>query len=248
MSLEQQLSFQDRQIELVKKELAGVSSLVEQGLAVAPREMALERSVLELQGDRLAAETALLRARQETSRTEISILELRNRYTTEAAEALRDAETALNETGTRTDTAVQLLYESETLAPLLRAGAARVEPSYAIVRPDGDGTVELAATESTPVRPGDTIKVELPLPSFAAPPPAAAAPAPAALAARRLSPPRAKRCPCLRSTRRPDPPAAAPRRRARRAVYPGHPARGRPSAQVVQRGYLIDIARLAAAR
>ena len=79
---------------------------------------------------------------------------------------------------------MQLLHDTETPAPLLRAGAARVEPRYAIVRPDGDGTVERAATESTPVPvPATPSRWSSRCPSFAAPPPAAAAPAPAALAA-----------------------------------------------------------------
>ena len=75
----------------------------------------------------------------------------------------------LSENARHADTALLLLHDTEMTAPRLRAGAARVEPRYAIVRPDGDGTVELAATESTPVRPGDTIKVELPLPELRRP-------------------------------------------------------------------------------
>ena len=38
-SLEKQLTFHDRQIELVQKELAGVPTLVKKGLTVAPREI-----------------------------------------------------------------------------------------------------------------------------------------------------------------------------------------------------------------
>ncbi|MGN6146715.1 MAG: polysaccharide biosynthesis/export family protein, partial [Mesorhizobium sp.] len=69
-SLEQQLTFHDKQIELVQKELAGVSTLVGKGLAAAPRELSLEGTVARMQGDRLAAETSLLRVRQEISKTD----------------------------------------------------------------------------------------------------------------------------------------------------------------------------------
>jgi polysaccharide export outer membrane protein/exopolysaccharide production protein ExoF len=166
-SLETQLTFQDQQIELVKKELSGVSTLVDQGLAVAPREMSLERSLLEMQSGRLSAETALLRARQEMSRTDISILELRNQHANEAAAQLRETEAQLNEVNRREDTAVMLLHESESVAPrllALRAEAAKAQPVLTIVHRSGEQTTETAATEATQVLPGDTVKVEIPLP------------------------------------------------------------------------------------
>jgi protein involved in polysaccharide export with SLBB domain len=167
-SLETHVSLLDGQLELVRDELSGVETLVDQGLAVATRQMALERSLLQGQSERLSAETALLRARQELSRTDLSILELRNRHLNEVSTQLRETETLLNETGRRADTALQLLHESEVTAPrllALRAEAARSEPQYTIVRPAEAGPAEIAATEATAVLPGDTIKVEVPLPA-----------------------------------------------------------------------------------
>lgn len=165
-SLETQLSFHDQQIELVTEELSNVSSLVQQGLAAAPREMSIERSLIQLRSEKLSAETALLRARQEMSRTNISILELGNRYANEVAIELRATETQLNEITDRAETAIQLLYESETVAPrllALRNTANEATPIFTIVRPVGDRKVEeLQVTESTPVQPGDTVKVEVP--------------------------------------------------------------------------------------
>jgi protein involved in polysaccharide export with SLBB domain len=166
-SLETHLSLIDGQLDLVQEELSGVEALVDQGLAVATRQMALERSLLQGQSERLSAETSLLRARQELSRTDLSILELSNRHINEVSTELRDTEAQLSEIRRRADTAVQLLHESEVTAPrllALRQEAASAEPSYTIVRPDGDAAVELSAKESTLVHPGDTIKVEMPLP------------------------------------------------------------------------------------
>ncbi len=77
-ALEKQLTFHDRQIALVEKELAGVSKLVDKGYTSAPREISLQRTLADVQSSRLSAETALLRARQEIGRTDISILQLRN--------------------------------------------------------------------------------------------------------------------------------------------------------------------------
>lgn len=166
-SLEAQLVFHDKQEELLKKELEGVSSLVTKGLAVAPREMSLQRDLAQVQSGRLQAETSLLRARQEISRTDIAIIELRNRHTNEVSVSLRETQGQLDEIARKADTAVQLLYESEITAPRLlaqRARTTRLQPIYTIVRPSTDGTTELKADETTPVQPGDTVKVEYPLP------------------------------------------------------------------------------------
>ncbi len=166
-SLEKQLTFHDKQIELVQKELSGVSTLVKKGFSAAPRELGLQRTLADVQSSRLSAETALLRARQEISRTEISILQLRNTFSNEVTVALRETQAELDETSRKADTAAQLLHESEVSAPrllALRAKAQRAKPVYTIMRPGGSGTIELQATEVTEVAPGDTIKVEIPLP------------------------------------------------------------------------------------
>lgn len=166
-SLEQQLTFHDKQIELIQKELAGVSTLVGKGLAAAPRELSLEGTVARLQSDRLAAETSLLRVRQEISKTDIEILNLGNRNANEIAEALRETQQQLNEIASKTDTAVQLLHETEVTAPALlamRERYGRTRPVFRIVRATAGGSQELAADETTPVEPGDTIKIEIPQP------------------------------------------------------------------------------------
>jgi polysaccharide export outer membrane protein/exopolysaccharide production protein ExoF len=167
-SLETQLTFHDKQVELVQQELAGVSSLVDKGLAVAPRELSLERTLAQIQSDRLTAETSLLRARQEISRTDLSMLELRNRRANEVAETLRETQTQLNEITRKADTAVQLLHESEITAPALlamRTRSERAQPIYKIVRMTGNRTTEFLADETTAIEPGDSIKVEIPLPT-----------------------------------------------------------------------------------
>jgi polysaccharide export outer membrane protein/exopolysaccharide production protein ExoF len=166
-SLEQQLTFHDKQIQLIQKELAGVSNLVQKGLAVAPRELSLEGTVAQMQSDRLAAETSMLRVRQEMSKTDIEILNLNNQRSNEVAEGLRETQQQLNEVTNKSDTAVQLLHETQVTAPALlalRQNAAKAKPIFTIVRPKDGGTEELAAQETTLVEPGDTVKVEIPLP------------------------------------------------------------------------------------
>ena len=110
-SLVKQLEFLDEQIASVRKELESVTTLVDQGLAVAPRQMALERSLIDVRSDRLSAETALLRAKQEASRNDISILELKSARSGEVANELREVEVQISEIERRTDTALLLLHE-----------------------------------------------------------------------------------------------------------------------------------------
>lgn len=164
-TLQSQLGFHDKQIGLIEKELEGISSLVEKGYATAPRQIALESTLAQLQSDRLSAETNLLRARQDISKTEIAALDLRNKYKSEVTLDLRDTQSKLEETRSKADTAVQLLQDSQITAPLLmarNAQATTAQPTYIIIRRTEKGTVSIDAGEDTPVEPGDTLKVEKP--------------------------------------------------------------------------------------
>jgi polysaccharide export outer membrane protein/exopolysaccharide production protein ExoF len=170
VSLAAQKQTEETQIQLVKKELSGVSTLVDKGLAAAPRQLGLERTVAQIEGERLRVETSLLRAKQEISRTEISMLELKNKRANDVSIELRETQAKLEELNRRTETADQLLYEAEVTAPQLLAEHARsrrVRPVYTIVRQREGNAFELSASESTAVEPGDTIKVERPFPNTA---------------------------------------------------------------------------------
>ncbi|MDG4884003.1 polysaccharide biosynthesis/export family protein [Mesorhizobium sp. WSM4884] len=166
-SLGQQMTFHDKQIELIQKELAGVSTLVQKGLAVAPRELSLEGTLAQMQSDKLVAETSLLRVRQEISKTDIEILNLGNQHANEIAGALRETQQQLNEITSKADTAVQLLHETEVTAPALlalRERSERTKPIFKIVRTTASGSEERSADETTLIEPGDTVKIEIPRP------------------------------------------------------------------------------------
>jgi polysaccharide export outer membrane protein/exopolysaccharide production protein ExoF len=168
-SLEKQMTFHDKQIQLVEKELAGVSTLVKKGISAAPREISLQRTLADVQSAKLTAETSLLRARQEISRTDIAILQLRNAFANDVAEALRETQAQLDETTRKTDTTANLLQESELTAPRLlslRANAQQAQPIYTILRRGESATAKITATEITEIQPGDTLKVEMPSPDM----------------------------------------------------------------------------------
>jgi protein involved in polysaccharide export with SLBB domain len=166
-SLEAQLVFLDKQIGSIQKELTAVSALVAKGLAAAPREFSLERTLAQAQSERLSAETSLLRGRQEISKTDISILELQEGRKNEITIDLRQTQAELDALDSKTETARRLLYDSAISAPNLlarRADADLAAPIYTIFRPSAEGTtVQIQANETSVVEPGDTIKVEIPL-------------------------------------------------------------------------------------
>jgi polysaccharide export outer membrane protein/exopolysaccharide production protein ExoF len=164
-SLQGQLGFHDKQISLIEKELTGVSSLVDKGIVAAPRQISLERELAQFQSTRLAAETSLLRSRQEISRTDISILDLKNRYDNEVVVSLRDTQSQLDELASKMKTATALLQSSSMAVPKLlamRAAGAKPEPIFTIVRPGKGGKEsEIQAEEGTALVPGDTVKVDI---------------------------------------------------------------------------------------
>lgn len=162
-SLIAQLHALDKQAELFRREHEGVASLVSRGLAATSRQLELERAMASMEGDRLRLGTNLMKARQEISRTDIAILDLKNKRKTEITMELRQTQAKLEEAGQKLDTAQKLLNEAQVSASRLFAqenGSRRPEPQYSIVRQINGESQTIAATETTPVEPGDTVKVE----------------------------------------------------------------------------------------
>ncbi len=168
VSLGDQLKTEDEQIRLVQAELQTVSGLVEKGLSAAPRKLSLERTKAQIEGDRLRVGTLLLKARQEISRNDIAILDLQNKRAKETTLELREVQSKLDEIEEKVSATQNLLYETEVLTPgvltdRMRPGASRT--TYKIVRQTADKIVELEAAEDSALHPGDTVKVEIPLPA-----------------------------------------------------------------------------------
>ena len=158
-SIQAQVKTQAEERDLMKKELANVASLVSRGLAPATRQLEMERAISRMEGDRLRLESTLLTAKQNISRTDISIIEARNRRSNEVAAELRETQNRLDLAANRYNTSERLLYESQFATPQPgRAGKGAL--TFTIVR----NAKDIPASESTAVEPGDTVKVELPVP------------------------------------------------------------------------------------
>lgn len=163
-SLEKQAEVHKVEVNSVRAESDLISELHKKGLAVTSRKLALERSVAQVDGDRLRLESSLLRARQEVSKTEIAIIDLKAKRSSEISAELQKAQSRLEEILSRTETAKNLLFETENLAPDLLAAQEKnqdVEPRFKILR-SGHTIEGTGITEATPMEPGDTLVVEAP--------------------------------------------------------------------------------------
>lgn len=167
-ALEKQVKLKQGELAIVGKELGNVTGLVEKGLSVSGRQFSLERLSAQLSSEQLQLETGLLKAKQEISRTDVAIDEARNNRATESAAMLRTAEAELEDVLVRYKTEEKLLYDSEVVFPRLltsrRQKSPKDEPKYSIARLIDGAPQEIDAEESTEVLPGDTIKIELPVP------------------------------------------------------------------------------------
>ena len=131
-----------------------------------PRRLGLERNVAQLEGDRMRLESTMTRSRQEISRTALSILELSTKREIEAAAGLSETQAKVEEVSRRFETSKGLLQEAEAIAPMVSSDtrSGRAQPVYTIIRPGAGGiAAEIFAAETTPVQPGDTVKVEVPV-------------------------------------------------------------------------------------
>jgi protein involved in polysaccharide export with SLBB domain len=165
VSLEKQLKVHQTETNAVKSELDMVMKLYNKGLTAAPRKLALERNMAQVDGERLRLESSLMRARQEISRTKISIVDLQAKRSSDISTEMQTTQGRLDEIKGRMETSKNLLYETEVLAPQLLASeenAKSQQPIFKILRKGQPLSSEEVVSEDTVVNPGDTVMVEQP--------------------------------------------------------------------------------------
>ena len=157
---------QETQLALARKEFAGVGSLADRGLATSSRSLGLQRDVAQLDGDRLKVMNSQNQAQEELSKAELSIIALRNTRVKDITLDLSQTQTKINEYVQRHKMNEQLLVKSTVGISQLRSerGDPEMQATYTIVRTSSDHPEELPAAEDTMVKPGDTVKVVVPLP------------------------------------------------------------------------------------
>lgn len=164
-TLQAKTTSQERQLSLAQKELEGITSLMQRGLAVNPRLLAVEQTVAQMEGLRLDNVLAISRSRQDASRTDRTIIELKTQRQNTVLAELRETQIRLSRLQEKADTLRSLIVDSEVVAPqalLAQQAGERRAPSYVVVRQEPNGAREIAAKESDLVQPGDVLKVDGP--------------------------------------------------------------------------------------
>jgi membrane fusion protein, epimerase transport system len=116
--LRAQIKADDRQLELIEEELAGIRSLVQRGLVAKPRLLALERRAAEIGGNRGKNVAAVARAEQSIGETRLKIEELRTERLNEVVRELREVESQLQDLGERRSASSDVLSRTEIRAPI----------------------------------------------------------------------------------------------------------------------------------
>ncbi|MDB5540194.1 MAG: exopolysaccharide biosynthesis protein [Devosia sp.] len=158
-TLHARISEVDMSIASSEKELAGVRSLVESGIATVSRQSTLEQAVANRRFDRVTQQTAILRAQQALNEAMREAARLQDVRSTENAQNLQTQQAQLEQFLRQQKMQQRLLLEMDS-SPSAMPGA--LEPSYTIVRTIQSGVVQLAADETTELQPGDVLKVSAP--------------------------------------------------------------------------------------
>lgn len=163
-SLGKKSETQTRQLELVQGDLSKVDSLAEKGLAVSSRRLALEQRTADLQAALLDIDTASLKAKQDINKASQDETNLTNDWDAQLAQELQNTEQELDtlalKLGTSRDLMSEALMQSADAAAL-KGGLSAANIGYSILRTVEGKTEQIRATETTPVLPGDIVKVEL---------------------------------------------------------------------------------------
>jgi len=162
-SLAKKSETQTRQLELVQGDLSKVDTLAEKGLAISSRRLALEQRTADLQAALLDIDTASLKAKQDINKACQVEKNLTNDRDAELAQEFQNREQELDtlalKLGTSRDLMSEALMQSADAATL-KDGLSTANIGYSILRTVKGKTEQIRATETTPVLPGDVVKVE----------------------------------------------------------------------------------------
>lgn len=147
----------------VLRELTEVRDLIGRGLTPTSRILPLERTLAQIEREQKELETQALRARQNINTAERTAATVRDDRSVAALRDLLEAQALINDTDGRIAGAERLTRESAIIAgeTAMSDRDAPTQFAFAIVRVEGGETREFEASETTPVLPGDILKVQL---------------------------------------------------------------------------------------
>lgn len=148
-----------KEIALTEEEAAGLTKLVQQGIATVSRWSDMRRVLSQLKAAHNEDEIATMRVRQNLSDARRQEFGIHDKRQTEAASELQQAEGDLARLRSREETLHQLQLNDDS--GNLESADGSSELTFTIVRQGRSGSAEVPASESTPLLPGDVLKVTL---------------------------------------------------------------------------------------
>jgi exopolysaccharide production protein ExoF len=162
VTLQQKHASLDAELVAMRKERDLIASLQSRGLAAAPRQLELEQSVAQIEGNQTDVEVAIVRANEDISKDDRDILALKEKFQKDPLQEAVEVQNQLAETVNKIQTSQALIQEAEVRAPSMALSNASgyAKPVYVLSRRTKDGKVEnLTAKETDPVQPGDVLRV-----------------------------------------------------------------------------------------
>ncbi|MFV0295967.1 MAG: polysaccharide biosynthesis/export family protein [Hyphomicrobiaceae bacterium] len=161
-TLKAQIDNHAAQTEIVKAELTKVEKLLENKLTVQPRRLEAQRNLYEMTRVGLTLESELRSVYQNISVTESEIERVRWEKRSQAMKDLRTTDLRLAELERRIVTSHRLYLESVQYgSSSIGSRLSEMIVDYTILRVGPNGMQHIRASETTLVRPGDTIRVKI---------------------------------------------------------------------------------------
>ena len=144
-----------RQADGIQRQVENQRNLQAKGLALSGREFDLDRILADVEVKQRDLESRALRAQQDRGRAEAAALNAENRRREEIASELQQVQAKLAELWQQVRTAQPITTEAERVPGKNRAF------TFNIVRKnlESGSETEITATESTPILPGDVLRV-----------------------------------------------------------------------------------------
>ena len=161
-SLSLQLADVETKLEAYEEELGQARKLAAQKLAVH-RVLPLERDFSDIQREKKQTELEKLRAERSLEETRARVAELDGRHRTEALAGLQRVKAEIRAVEEQFNTMSRLLAGAASYSDRLEqytAAGSMPRLRFTIVRSTDGAVQEIPATETTPVAPGDIIKVD----------------------------------------------------------------------------------------
>lgn len=162
-TLSQKLEGAENNIKSVEDQLNSVKTLVEQGLAIASRQLELERLLTAYRSDRLDILTSMMRARQGISEARRNLEGLHDTRRSEIASELQAERANFDQLKMKRETTQKLLIENLLDDDRSQRPGEDMPLVFTVSRRKDGQITQFVASETTALAPGDVVKVVQPL-------------------------------------------------------------------------------------